>query len=253
MIDTRRNLLNSSAPEAVRTSLIGELREAFGARDFEAKLARFREVSPPWARLVWPHLNPEREVYDAYTLGAFYPALTAACCMAEAVLNVLVVRVREHFKESPSYKKVYRKDSFQDWSQAIDVLLEWGVFNEEMAARFNRLNCLRNEAVHPRTLQGVQGKAREALGLYSEVVHKLFGPREDLIFWCPGEMYIRREKEADPLVKELFIPACKYVGYKHSIDENWNFVDPYDYEDRVVDDQEFRRLREKWRAREASE
>ncbi|MFH1559910.1 MAG: hypothetical protein ABID84_00640 [Chloroflexota bacterium] len=253
-IDTRRNSFlpgMSRAEEAVmRHELRQELEIEFGARDIDAKVERFLEASPPWIRPIWPNLNPEHEIYNAYVLGAYYPALVGACCLGEAILNELVVRLREHFKNTPSYKKVYRKDSFQDWDLAISVLLEWEVFDTTLADSYRQLSTLRKQAAHPKVLSDVQSKSKEALKLYSGMMNKLFGPGENVVFWCPGEMYIKREKETDPLVIEFFIPSCDYVGFKHTIrlvNGGMQYVDFDDYEDKFVDDAEFRRLRIEWR------
>jgi hypothetical protein len=56
--------------------------------------------------------------------------------------------------------------------------------------------------------------------------------------------------ESDTFTKEFLIPHCHYVGYKHTIEDalegKWRFVDSFEYENSVIDDKEFRRLREEW-------
>ncbi|MBI2872493.1 MAG: hypothetical protein HYY00_04795 [Chloroflexi bacterium] len=177
----RRNAFRNQ-PEAVWRRLAEEqgFAEEYGPRDLDAKLARFVGISPPWARLLWPNQKSEGEVYDAYTFGTFYPALTGACCLAEALLNALVVRLRAHFRHTLEYKKVYNKDSFQNWVPVINILAKWGILDEKAAERLKRLYSIRLEAIHITTLKNVSGKAREALEIYSETVSHLFGPSGDL-------------------------------------------------------------------------
>ena len=69
------------------------------------------------------------------------------------------------------------------------------------------------------------------------ITDALFGLRGDIFFWVPGEPYIRRERERDPIVQKFFIPACVRVGYKHRIDiedGRWVIRDSADYEVVVV-------------------
>jgi hypothetical protein len=249
-IDTRRNIYKSQ-PKAIWGRLAEDegLPEEFGQRGFEAKLERFVEMSPPWARLIWPKLRAEHEVYDAYAFGAFYPALASVCCLGEALLNELVSRLARYFKHTPGYKTVYRKEWIQDWPLMINLLKSWGILDPLRVDQLSKLYVLRKESVHLRVLENVDEKAKEALQLYSDTVSHLFGPSENLVFWCPGEMYLRRERGSDPLIREFFLGSCPYVGYKHRVEGDLTglrFVDDHEYENRVISDQEFRQLRICW-------
>jgi hypothetical protein len=65
----------------------------------------------------------------------------------------------------------------------------------------------------------------------------------------PGEPYIRKDMEEDPVVQEFFIPNCPLVGYKHYLEgtpKGFAIHDNFDYEPVEVNDDEFRRLREEW-------
>ena len=249
-IDTRRNILKSNGPAEIRESLMQELQKIYGVAGFEGALRRFEEISPPWARVIWPKLRAEYEVYDVYIFGVFYPTLVSACCLGEALLNELVGRLAKYFKHTPEYKKIYNKEWLQDWELMIRTLESWGIIKAPLVDQLLQLYELRKQSVHLRKLENVEDKAKQALVFYTDVVSALFGPSESLIFWCPGEMYIRREKESDLLVKEFFLPICPYVGYKHKVEGEFSklrFVDDYKYEDVVIDDKQFRELRVAWR------
>ncbi|HLF09125.1 MAG TPA: hypothetical protein VI789_07250 [Dehalococcoidia bacterium] len=245
-IDTTRNLLRGQAPRDVREQTFRELALRYGDENFDQKLSRFLSISPPFVQPLWQYHEYQREIADAFTNGYFYPALTGACCLAEAILSTLVVRLRPYFRNTPVYKMIYNKDSFQNWDLALEALQEWDVFDSSLNGSFKRLEALRNHAVH---LGGKAISAQNSLDgvrLVFDLIDRLFGPRDDIVFWAPGEMYVRLGKESDPFVEEFYVPSCHYVGYKHSIEgpfPNWRVVDPHKYEDRVISDEEFRALR----------
>jgi hypothetical protein len=62
------------------------------------------------------------QVRDSFVIGSYYPALTAACALGERILNHLVLGLRDSFRTAEEYKRVYRKDSFDNWMIPIDVL-----------------------------------------------------------------------------------------------------------------------------------
>ena len=220
----------------------------FGEIDFEKKVERFVEVPPPDMRLLWPNLRYEEQTFDAFVLGNFYPALTGACCLAEAALNMLVLRLRVYFKETPVYKRIYRKKSFDDWPLMIGVLHDWKVLSDQAAEKCTRLLELRLESVHLGELHDAESKAKEALTIYSEVIASLFSTRKDFVFRTPGEIYLKKEVENMPVIQEFLIPKSWHVGFMHQLESDPSsgairVVDESDYEDREVSDDEFRELR----------
>ena len=79
------------------------------------------------------------QVRVAFVVDSYYPALTGACALGERILNHLVLRLRDHFKATPEYKRVYRKESFDNWGLAIDTLESWDVLRSETAEAFREL------------------------------------------------------------------------------------------------------------------
>ena len=81
-------------------------------------------------------------------MGAYYPALTAACALGERILTYLMLNLRDDFKAHPQYKRVYRRESFEKWDLAIDTLEVWDVLLPEVVTSFRELRDRRNKAIH---------------------------------------------------------------------------------------------------------
>lgn len=80
------------------------------------------------------HNGLHEQARRAFVTGAYYPALVAACALGERILNHLVLDMRDSFKSSDHYKKVYRKDSLDDWPFAVVVLTDWKVLVDSVGA-----------------------------------------------------------------------------------------------------------------------
>src|SRR6185437_16568300 len=97
--------------EQTRQSLAAE----FGADQLDAKIQNFVAIgSKPFSVLAY-HNPLFDEARRAFVIGAYYPALVGACALGERILNHLILDLRAHYGHTPEYKKVYRKDSFDDW------------------------------------------------------------------------------------------------------------------------------------------
>ena len=162
-----------------------------------------------------------REARNSYVSGYNYAALTAICSLGERVLNHLVLGLRDNFKSTSSYRKIYRKDSFDNWSVAINALVEWEVLTKEAEAAFRDLEKRRNFALHfnIEIEQRTDEFALEAIQAFEKVVTSQFGALAESpwIFWEPGETYIRRDAETNPFVKLVYLPNCIFVGPQHTI------------------------------------
>jgi hypothetical protein len=63
----------------------------------------------------------------------------------------------------------------------------------------------------------------------------------------PGEIFIKKQAESLPFVKQVFLPRCALVGPLHRLErdgDRWRVNDNHDYEDREITDDEFRELRD---------
>jgi len=133
-IDTIRNfVLSPDLRQAVKEKELDSLQQMLAAKhgtdDIEGKLERYLSLKPPNLVVVNEFHPMVLEVEDAYICGHYYPSLTGACCIGERILNVLLLKLRDYHKKSEWYKRIYGKESFDDWGQAIQILSDWNVLN----------------------------------------------------------------------------------------------------------------------------
>jgi len=240
-------------PEMVqqeREQLKAYLIARYGQYDIENKLTRYLEFDAPNICIVSEYLDLLHSIADAYVYGSYYPALTGACSLGERIFNILILRLRQHYRGHELYKQVHGKGSFQDWDEAINVLKGWNVIDSGVERDYRGLADLRNKSVHFGNISNIRELSIAALKKVMGITDKLFGQKSDYFFWCPGEIYVKKEKEKEPFVREFIIPNCVYLGYKHTTGPgkepnviSIHYEDCADYEDRQVSDAEFRQLR----------
>ena len=188
-------------------------------------------------------------------MGAYYPALTGACALGERVLNHLVLALRADFRSTPEYKKIHNKQSFDNWLLAIDTLESWQVLLPDVVKAFRELAKIRHRAIHfnPKVDRNDRTLALEAIDCLGGIIVRQFGvlgPQPWFIPDTPGESYIKRNAETEPFVRSIYLPNCRRVGPKHTLDLDgrvFKVRDDTKYEDREISDEEFRRLRKRAR------
>lgn len=237
--------------EANRESLRESLRAEYGAWAFEQKEKNFIELGAAPFSLVAFHNEFFWQARRAFVIGAYYPSLTALCALGERVLNHLVLTFRGEFDSTSEYRKVYRKNSFDDWTLAIDALEAWRVLLPRAAERFRELKSLRNRSLHfnPETETNVREKALEASKLFCDIIQTqfaAFGPNPWFIPNRQGVSLVRKASENDPFVKKIVLPNCVYVGPSHSVLPSASgaavISDADDYEEREISDEEYLEL-----------
>lgn len=187
----------------------------------------------------------------AFVTGAYYPALTGACALGERILNHMILRLRDHYRATPEYKSVYRKDSFDNWDTVIGVLERWDVLLPEATSAFRELRDIRNRSIHfdPATDSNDRVLALDALSTLSSVIEQQFGAlggQPWFISGMKGESYLTKASEDVPFIREVYFPAAELVGPRHTLeadDRGFRVCDDHAYEDREVTDDEFRDLR----------
>ena len=249
-IDTERNIVRqppySSDPMAV-SGAVGSVAERHGLRNIQAKYSRWLELSPPGLCVPVAYHELLLEVEAAYVHGDCYPALTAACCLGERVLNQLLLDVRDDFRSSPRYKEVYDKASFQNWELAIGILVEWGVLKHKVAAKFRELLELRNPVVHFGSVADRVAQGKTAVQLLYDATAALFGTVSGNFFVCQGEVFVVRDRQDEALVRRLILPHCHLVGYQHRIEGTPpQLIDDGAYEAGEITDDEFCARREQY-------
>lgn len=228
---------------AVREGIVFE----FGAKEYERKIEDFVALGANPMSLISFHNLFLRQCRSAFVYGSYYPALVSACTLGERILNRLVIHLREYFKGTPEYRKVFSKDSFANWNNAIEILEKWEVLLAQPAADLRRLGEIRHHSVHfnPETETDVRSSALEAISLLQSLVAKQFSAFGNQPWYIPsakGASYVAKSHEETPFVKEFVLPSCVLVGPKHRLQHShngWLVHDDHEYGTQEVSDEEF--------------
>jgi hypothetical protein len=231
--------------------LAGLLTE-FGTLSAETKIRNFIDLGNAPLSILAFHNKFLAQIRSAFVIGAYYPALTSTCALGERILNHLILRLKEFYKSSPEYKKVYNKKSFTDWDLAIDTLEAWSVLLPDVATTYRQLAQIRHQkAIHfnPETEENDREIALEAIKTLSEIIStqfSAFGPEPWFIPNIPGCSFIKREAEQSPFIQTVYLPNCVLVGPFHRLEVKYeegrylfHVVDDYPYEKRDITDEEF--------------
>lgn len=232
-----------------RSRTIQGLQEEYGVRRFDQKLQNFIDLGAKPFSIIAFHNRFYAQARSAFVQCQYYPALTAVCALGERVLNHLVIGLRDQYKSSPHYKRVYRKDSFDNWEVALDALHDWNVLTPAAETAFRELSHRRNDAIHfnLETERNDRRDALNALLTFGRVLESQFASFGALpwLFTPPGEVYIRKDWENAPFIRLVYEPNAQYVGYRHRVVSAfpWTVEDTCDYAAGEVSDEEFTRLR----------
>ena len=223
----------------------------YGFDDADQKLKNFVDLGPkPFSVLAY-HNRFAEQARNAFVVGAYYPALTGACALGERILNHLVLGLRDDFKGTPEYKKVYKKKSFDNWDLAIGTLEAWGVLVPKAAAAFKALRDVRNRrAIHFDRTTDVKDReyALDAVRSLNVIVEEQFATSSPAPWLIPGVTggtgFIKKDYEADPFVRLVYLPNSFLVGPEHYLENDaaaggWRVLDSGDYEDREISDADF--------------
>ncbi|MBW1859352.1 MAG: hypothetical protein JRI70_04555 [Deltaproteobacteria bacterium] len=217
----------------------------------ETKRQNFIDLGDKSLSILAFHNRFFEQIRTAFVMGAYYPALTAACALGERILNYLLLILRDDFKNTPEYKTVYRKDSFDNWDLPINTLESWGILLTEVAKKFRHLKDMRNKAIHfrPEVDRNDRELALEAIHCLREIIRNqfsAFGSQPWFITSIPGESYIQKNWENNPFIQKVYLSNCLLVGSKNKIETLTPQVvvnDNFKYEDREITDEEFSDLR----------
>ena len=227
----------------VREGLLAQ----YGSLSAEAKLENFIALGPLPMSVLAFHNKFHSQARDAFVGDAYYPALTGVCALGERVLNHLLLGLRGSFAATPAYKKVYRKQAFDDWEAAVSVLEAWGALVPAAVNAFGCLEQLRHRAIHfrPEVDTNDRDLALEAIQQFTTIVQEqftAFGRSPWFIPGAKGASYIKKEWETNPFIRLVYLPSCVRVGPYHRLDHvgsRWKVIDPGPYDDIEVTDEEF--------------
>ncbi|HMJ44461.1 MAG TPA: hypothetical protein VK522_19520 [Pseudolabrys sp.] len=231
-----------------RAKQLKRLEDEYGKRHIESVINNAMELGSKSISLLAYHNQLHEQARRAFVAGNYYPALVAACALGERILNHLILDLRDSFKSSEHYKKVYRKDSFDDWPFVVSVLTDWNVLVDGVGAAFLALGELRNRSIHfnPETYKSLREDALAALHRLNDIVAKqfgLFGGQPWYIEGTAGAQFIKRACEADPFVRTYLIPKSGFIGPLYGMEFRpegyWMHLDYKDYGDVELTDEEF--------------
>lgn len=129
-------------------NIIEDLKIEYGEFNFQSKLNNFIELKQKPFSISAFHNKFLQQIRNAYIIGSYYPALISACSLGERILNYLILLLRDYYKETEEYKKIFRKNSFDNWKLAIDTLESWKILLPEAVQKFKELHEKRNFAVY---------------------------------------------------------------------------------------------------------
>ncbi len=233
-----------------KTSIKEGLIAEYGALLAFEKIDNFIALDANPISIIAFHNKFLRQIRSAYIIGSYYPSLTGACALGERILNHIIIRLRNYYKDTVEYKKVYRKDSFDNWNLAINTLETWEVLLPKVVSAFRNLKEIRNSSIHfnPGTDYNDKELALKAITKLKEIVSGQFsgfGRQPWFISGTHGACYIRKDSEEVPFVKEIVIPNCVKVGHLHKLEHGnngWIVHDAEDYADIEITDARFAKL-----------
>ena len=121
-----------------KEKLTQELLDEFGSRAAEWKMKNFADLGPLPMSILAFHNKFIHQIRTAFVMGGYYPALTATCALGERILNHLILLLRDDFSGTLEYKRVYDKQSFDNWLLPIEVLESWNVLLPKAVESFRR-------------------------------------------------------------------------------------------------------------------
>jgi hypothetical protein len=233
-----------------RAKQITRLEEEYGRRHLESVIKNATDLGAKAMSLLAYHNQLHEQSRRSFVAGSYYPALVAACALGERILNHLVLDLRDQFKSSAHYKKLYRKESFDDWPFAVSVLTDWNVLVDGVGPAFLALGDLRNRSLHfnPETYQSMRDDALAALRQLNDLVAKqfgMFGRQPWFIENTAGAQFIKQGYESHPFLKSYLIPRSGFIGPLYGMELTpegfWSHLDYADYGDVKFTDEEFAR------------
>ena len=222
----------------------------YGPLNSARKLKNFIDLGAKPISIVAFHNKFNHQLRTAFIMGSYYPALTAACALGERILNHMILILREDYRNTPQYKTVYGKDSFDNWNIAIDTLEAWSVMLPNVVESFRVLEEDRNRSLHfnPITDTNDRSLALDAIMKLNDIISNQFsgfGAQPWFIPDIPGLSFIKKEYESNPFINKVYIPSCQKVGPYHRLDfkdDRFIVIDDNIYEDKDITDDEYREM-----------
>lgn len=185
----------------------------YGNSNIDKKRKRWNEASNSNVWIFYDYRNKMNQVVDSYVNGNFYCAITAACCLIERALNILVISLREDYKIPEKYSKVISRDShIQNWEICWATLIEWEIISKNHKSILKKIHRIRNDVCHYNPEFNYEIESKKVIKLVNDFLDSVFGVfnRDDIfhIFKMPGEIWVKEKAQNTPFVKKFVIPHC---------------------------------------------
>lgn len=234
----------------VKNNLLIQTRflEEYGALNSDEKFNNIKELGNLPFTVISFHSKFLIQTRNAFIARAYYPALTGACALGERILNHLILKLRDYYKNTDGYKKIRNKKSFDKWDKAIGVLDSWNVFLPEVTSLYKELSTIRNESIHfrPEVDTNDRELALKAIQILTMIINKQFSPFGNKPWIIPktkGAVFIKKDYEENPFIKTVFLPNCAYVSpfyeikYYDSETGAMKINDLHDRDSKMADDE----------------
>ncbi len=166
----------------------------------EEMAERYLEITPPVFSLIIPdYQSIADEIEQSYVIGNDFSALSASCVVIERLLNQARIALHRHHKKN---KKLWGKDSKNEWYPNIDALKEWGyldddVFASELSDIYKEIRC---RYLHSGVIRNMRQDALRAITAAYKLMKIFIGFPEDLF---DG---VTCKDEADPRFLAFYKP-----------------------------------------------
>ena len=169
----------------------------------EEMAERYLEIAPPVFSLIIPdYQSIIVEIEQSYVIGNDFSALSSSCVVIERLLNQARIALHKHHKKD---KKLWRKDSKNEWYPNIDVLKEWGYLDDAFASELSDIYVeIRCRYLHSGEIQNIRHDALRAIAAAYKLMKIFIGFPEDL-FSLTNEGPACKN-EADPRFLEFYKP-----------------------------------------------
>jgi hypothetical protein len=259
-LDTTRNIFRHPAKgqmKKVKKDIRASLILRYGEQNFDEKFARFMELEKPAISVIAEHTYLLEDICSSYVQGNLFSALTGACCLGERIFNDILFKVMGDFISSVHFKYMDGRGSVNDWGKAIKILSDWDLIDKETKEKYKELYKIRTDSVHfQKKDQDFAKMSLKAINIVNFIINKLFtiGPhRKDILiyFEVPGEIFIRKDAEKDPIVKAFFIPCSILVGPRYKTASGnkpgeFKIIDKEVYKEKEISDSQFVKLRDEF-------
>lgn len=169
----------------------------------EEMAERFLEITPPVFSLIIPdYQSIADEIEQSYVIGNDFSALSASCVVIERLLNQARIALHRHHKKN---KKLWGKDSKNEWYPNIDALKEWSYLDEAFASELSDIyKEIRCRYLHSGEIRNMRQDALRAVTAAYKLMKIFIGFPENLFSWINGSPACKNE--ADPRFLEFYKP-----------------------------------------------